>query len=199
MTYRCERCGHEEEVAGRADDGPIIERSKVLGVTVQYVSSQVKNMAEAEIRHVMKMHGGKDSENKNPRDIYVEFSGRVIAFPNEKEARSALKEGTVMNTKVTFYGIEAELPPGTDHPLMVEDGEALICSAQFGNSAYRCISHTMREVFAATAVMRWHKICRNMERPENIGLLPVDYFHAVEQYKLWSKIHEKSIEGQNKK
>jgi hypothetical protein len=43
------------------------------------------------------------------------------------------------NQTVTLYGIEAELPPAC--PLMVKDEEVYLCTAQFGNSAVRCVSH----------------------------------------------------------
>ncbi len=56
MIYRCPKCGYEECVDGSALDGPIIVHSKVLGVTVKYASSLVKNMADAETRHIMKVH-----------------------------------------------------------------------------------------------------------------------------------------------
>ncbi len=68
MTYRCQICGHEEEVAGDANDGPVFERSKVLGVVVQYESSLVRNMAEAEIRHVIQKHSGQKGASHEEKD-----------------------------------------------------------------------------------------------------------------------------------
>ncbi len=102
-----------------------------------------------------------------------------------------------MNQKMTLFGIEAELPPGTDHPLMVENGEAIICSAQFGNSAYRCVSHTMMEVFAATAALRWSDLfhLERLSRPQNIEKTR----HARKQSELWREIRDKAIEGRNRK
>ena len=64
MKYRCHLCKHEEEVAGSATDGPIIVHSRILDVTAKYESSLVKNMADAEIRHVRKMHSGTEGQKK---------------------------------------------------------------------------------------------------------------------------------------
>ncbi len=64
MKYRCKLCGYEEEVAGSASDGPIIVHSKVLGVTAKYASSLVKDIADAETRHVIKTHFRSEGQKK---------------------------------------------------------------------------------------------------------------------------------------
>ena len=64
MKYRCHLCEYEEEVAGSTTDGPIIVHSRILNVTAKYESSLVKNMADAEIRHVTKTHLGVEGQKK---------------------------------------------------------------------------------------------------------------------------------------
>lgn len=98
--------------------------------------------------------------------------------------------------KAKFYGIEAELPPDTDNPLMIENGEAIICSAQFGNSAYRCVSHTMMEVFASTAALRWSDRfhLERLSNPQNIEKTR----HARKQSELWREIRDKAISEKNR-
>lgn len=74
MKYRCHLCEYEEEVAGSASDSTeVVAHSKVLGVTVRYANGLVKNLADAEVRHVTKMHAGEERHGKRLEDEDVPF------------------------------------------------------------------------------------------------------------------------------
>jgi hypothetical protein len=62
-----------------------------------------------------------------------------------------------MGKKVTFFCIEAELPP--DCPLLSVDdhGTAHLCDAE-GETVMLCLTNSMIEVFAAVALSRWDLI-----------------------------------------
>lgn len=57
--YKCLICGYEKQVGGKLNDGPITVHSKVLGVSVTFSCSRVKEIADAEIRHMMHNHIGR--------------------------------------------------------------------------------------------------------------------------------------------
>jgi len=55
--YFCHVCGFRKKVGGREDDGPIVVKSVPMQLKVIYSCSRVKNIADTEIRHVVKEHG----------------------------------------------------------------------------------------------------------------------------------------------
>jgi len=57
--YKCHLCDYEEEIAGKENDGPIKAHSNVLGITVTFKNSLIKNMCAVERKHVMSKHWKK--------------------------------------------------------------------------------------------------------------------------------------------
>jgi hypothetical protein len=95
-----------------------------------------------------------------------------------------------MIQKVTFYGIEAELPP--DCPLLYVDdhGGAHLCNSE-GEEIMHCLSHTEMEYFASVAYSRWDHFFWLQTEGEGVEL-------AEDQMDKWRKIRDAAIVGEKK-
>ena len=93
-----------------------------------------------------------------------------------------------MSNKVTFFGVESELPP--DCPLLSVDehGTAHLCDAE-GETVALCLTNSMIEVFAAVALSRWDLIFWGCEHSEK------ETAEIESRLEEWRLIHSRAVGG----
>jgi hypothetical protein len=123
----------------------------------------------------------------------------IVVTPTGPKERWSKVEQQNPSPKVTFYDIEAELPPGCKILGILECKPVLLRSVDGRDYKIVCDSPSEIELFAAVALARWDNLFWNAQpdpEAEPVDLNDDSISDSEEQMERWRRIHAKAIENQ---